>query len=138
MKIEAKRVSKRHPNRTKKPPESSLKKHRKKERFWESGGAPPIPPGITPKQGTCPQKSSPTTHKTTQDPNKITTPTACPNTPGCLRPGADLFVILGGFGVVWGVILGAKWRPKWLQNLIKKMSDFWIALGSALGRQRAG
>ena len=22
--------------------------------------------------------------------------------------------ILGGFGVVWGVILGAKWRPKWL------------------------
>ena len=49
----------------------------------------------------------------------------------------DFFVILGGFGVVWGVILGAKARPKWLQNLIKKMSDFWIALGSALGRQRA-
>ena len=33
-------------------------------------------------------------------------------------------MILGGFGVVWGVILGAKGRPKWLQNLIKKMSDF--------------
>ena len=49
----------------------------------------------------------------------------------------DFFVILGGFGVVWGVILGAKGRPKWLQNLIKKMSDFWIALGRALGRQRA-
>ena len=49
----------------------------------------------------------------------------------------DFFVILEGFGVVWGVILGAKGRPKWLQNLIKKMSDFWIALGSALGRQRA-
>ena len=46
------------------------------------------------------------------------------------------FVILGGFGVVWGVILGAKGRRKWLQNLIK-MSDFWIALGSGLGRQRA-
>ena len=45
-------------------------------------------------------------------------------------------MILGGFGVVWGVILGAKGRPKWLQNLIKKLSDFWIALGSALGRQR--
>ena len=52
--------------------------------------------------------------------------------------GLTFFVILGGFGVVWGVILGAKGRPKWLQNLIKKMSDFWIALGSALGRQRAG
>ena len=49
----------------------------------------------------------------------------------------DFFVILGGFGVVLGVILGAKGRPKWLQELIKKMSDFWIALGSALGRQRA-
>ena len=45
--------------------------------------------------------------------------------------------ILGGFGVVWGVILGAKGRPRWLQNLIKKLSDFWIALGGALGRQRA-
>ena len=44
-------------------------------------------------------------------------------------------MILGGFGVVQGVILGAKGRPKWLQNLIKKMSDVWIALGSALGRQ---
>ena len=52
--------------------------------------------------------------------------------------GLILFVILGGFGVVWGVILGAKRRPKLLQKLIKKMSDFWIALGSALGRQRAG
>ena len=50
----------------------------------------------------------------------------------------DIFVILGGFGVVWGVILGAKRRPKWLKNLIKKISDFWIALGSALERQRAG
>ena len=50
----------------------------------------------------------------------------------------DFFVILGGFGVVWGVILGAKGRPKWLQKLIKKMSDFWIALESALGRQRVG
>ena len=49
----------------------------------------------------------------------------------------DVFVILGGFGMVWEVILGAKGRPKWLQNLIKKMSDFWNALGSALGRQRA-
>ena len=49
----------------------------------------------------------------------------------------DSFVIFGGFGVVWGVILGAKWQLKWLQNLIKKMSDFWIALGSALVRQRA-
>ena len=49
----------------------------------------------------------------------------------------DFFVILGGFGVVWGVILGAKGRPKWLQHLIKKMSEFGIALGSALGRQRA-
>ena len=50
----------------------------------------------------------------------------------------DLFVILGGFGVVWEVILGAKGRQKWLQNLIKNSSDFWIALGSDLGRQRAG
>ena len=49
----------------------------------------------------------------------------------------DFFVIFGGFGVVWAVILGAKGRPKWLQKLIKKMSDFWIALGNALGRQRA-
>ena len=30
------------------------------------------------------------------------------------------FVILGGFGVVLGVILGAKGRPKWLQKSIKK------------------
>jgi len=28
--------------------------------------------------------------------------------------------ILGGFGVLWGVILGAKGRPKWLQNSIKQ------------------
>ena len=28
--------------------------------------------------------------------------------------GLTFFVILGGFGVVWGVILGAKGRPKWL------------------------
>ena len=48
----------------------------------------------------------------------------------------DFFVILGGFGVVWGVILGAKGRPKWLQHFIKKKSDFWNALGSGLGRQR--
>ena len=33
-------------------------------------------------------------------------------------------MILEGFGVVWGVILGAKGRPKWLQYFIKKMSDF--------------
>ena len=32
----------------------------------------------------------------------------------------SFFVILEGFGVVLGVILGAKGRPKWLQNLIKK------------------
>ena len=50
----------------------------------------------------------------------------------------DFFVILAGSGVVRVVILGAKGRPKWLQNLIKKMSDFGNALGSALGRQRAG
>ena len=50
----------------------------------------------------------------------------------------DLFVILVSFGVVLGVILGAKGRPKWLQKLIKKISVFWIALGSALVRQRAG
>ena len=49
----------------------------------------------------------------------------------------DFFVILAGFVVVWGVILGASGRPKWLQNLIKKLSDFLIALGSGLGRQRA-
>ena len=51
--------------------------------------------------------------------------------------GLIFFVILGGVGGVWGVILGAKGRPKWLQNLIKQLSDFWIALGSGLGRQRA-
>ena len=30
---------------------------------------------------------------------------------------------------------GAKVEPKWLRNSIKKWSDFWIALGRALGRQ---
>ena len=31
--------------------------------------------------------------------------------------------------------MGAKVAPKWLQNSIKKLIDFWIALGRALGRQ---
>ena len=37
---------------------------------------------------------------------------------------------------VLGIILGAKMEPKWLQKSIKKLMDFWIGLGSALGRQR--
>ena len=37
--------------------------------------------------------------------------------------------------MLWGAILGAKVAPKWLQNSIKKISDFWIALGRAQGRQ---
>ena len=36
--------------------------------------------------------------------------------------------------MVFGAILGAKMVPKWVQKSIKKMMDFWIALGSALGR----
>ena len=42
-------------------------------------------------------------------------------------------MILGGFGLVWGDILGAKERPKLLQKLTKKMIDFWIAPKTALG-----
>ena len=42
-------------------------------------------------------------------------------------------MILGGFGVVWGGILGAKRRPKLLQNLMQKMIDFWIAPKTVLG-----
>ena len=45
----------------------------------------------------------------------------------------DFFMILGGFGLVWGDILGAKERPKLLHNLSKKMIDFWIAPKTALG-----
>ena len=108
MKIEAKRVPKRHPNRTEKPPKSSPKKHQKKERFWESGGAPPIPPGITPKQGTCPQRTPPRTLKTMKDCNQIKTPTASPNTPGCLRPGADFGRFWGGLGVHFGSQMATK------------------------------
>ena len=42
-------------------------------------------------------------------------------------------MILGGFGLVWGDILGAIERPKLLQKLTKKMIDFWIAPKTALG-----
>ena len=45
----------------------------------------------------------------------------------------DFLTILGGFGLVWGRILGAKGRPQLLQNLIKKMIDFWIAPKTVLG-----
>ena len=45
----------------------------------------------------------------------------------------DFFVILGGFGVVWGGVLGAKRRPKLLQKLMQKMIDFWIAPKTVLG-----
>ena len=49
----------------------------------------------------------------------------------------DFLVIVGGFGVIWEGTLGAKGCPKWLQNLMEKMSDFLIALGNALGRQKS-
>ena len=112
MKIEAKRVSKRHPNRTEKPPKSSPKKHQKKERFWESVGAPLKCPGITPKQGTCPQRTPPTTHKTTQDPNKITTPM------NGLKH-ARVPPARSGFGEVLGWFGESFWEPKGLQNGFK-------------------
>ena len=124
MKIEAKRVSKRHPNRTEKPPKSSPKKHKKKERFWESAGAPLKCPGITPKQGTCPQRTPPETLKTTKDCNKIKTPTASPSTPGCLRPGADFVTFWGALGSHFGSQSGTKMASK----VDEQLSDFWIAL----------
>ena len=107
------------------------KKVKKKGEFSDPGGAPPKHPGSRPNAGNLHEEED---HpKEREQENKKTLKRKDPRLGPC---GPER--ILGGFGVVWGVILGAKGRPKWLQNLIKKMSDFWIALGSALGRQRAG
>ena len=54
------------------------------------------------------------------------------------------FLARFGFGMIflwfWVVlrsILGAEMLPKWVENWIEKVMDFWTALGRALGRQRA-
>ena len=49
----------------------------------------------------------------------------------------DFFRDFVTFWNALGLHSGAKGDPKRLQNLIKTLSDFWIALGSGLGRQRA-
>ena len=45
-------------------------------------------------------------------------------------------LIFNGFWVVFGAILGAKMVTKWVQKSIKKLMDFWIAPGRALGRHQ--
>ena len=45
-------------------------------------------------------------------------------------------MILNRFLIVFGAILGAKGWLKWVQTSIKKVMDFWIASGRALGRQK--
>ena len=115
-------------------PRAAQKNTQKKRDFGSPEGLPQFRPE-SPQSKELALRGPPQQHtRPHKTPTKSLRRPPAPTRPGASGPER----ILGGFGVVWGVILGAKGRPKWLQNLIKKMSDFWIALGSALGRQRAG